>query len=234
MIEYHKIHSPYKRDPETKHKTFLVGDWSRPEFGVLANAPWRADEKVDGTNIRITWSNELATPKFGGRTDRAQIPAKLIEYLHNTFTPASMTKAFPDLQDATVVLYGEGYGAGIQKGGGNYVARFQNTQYTQQFALFDVMIIPQSGRPIWLRRESVEEIAASLFIAYAPVYIPSISLMDAIAMIEHEGASMRSYMPGAQEGTVIEGFILRPTVELFDRMGRRIITKIKVKDFPRE
>ena len=29
-----------------------------------------------------------------------------------------------------------------------------------------------------------------------------------------------------------EGWVLRPSIELRDRMGKRIITKLKVTDFP--
>ena len=34
------------------------------------------------------------------------------------------------------------------------------------------------------------------------------------------------------EGGEAEGWVLRPTIELRNRTGRRIITKLKVRDFP--
>ncbi len=55
MNEYHKIQSIYLRDPETKHKRFLIGQWTLPEFEYLADNEWSFTEKVDGTNIRIYW-----------------------------------------------------------------------------------------------------------------------------------------------------------------------------------
>lgn len=231
MIPYHKINSPWKRDPETKQ--FLRDQWARPEFALLKDCQWRADEKVDGTNIRITWSPELSNgPIFGGRTDKAQIPAELVRYLQNTFTQAAMMQAFPELENATVILFGEGYGAGIQKGGGSYVEGFQNKEWPQQFALFDVMIVGKDTKPIWLMRTAVEDIAATLGIAWVPVQHQSLTLLEAIHKIEH-GEPQRSFMPGTSKEKIIEGFVLRPVIELQDRMGRRIITKIKYKDFKR-
>ena len=77
MREYHKIDTVFKRDPATKHKTLLLGDWSQDAFGYLANNEWVFTEKVDGTNIRVMV--DAGEIKFGGKTDDAQIPAKLVQ-----------------------------------------------------------------------------------------------------------------------------------------------------------
>jgi len=68
MSEYHKIESVYKRDPETKYKNFLEGDFTRPEFEFLKDNKWVATEKVDGTNIRVYYDSDVT---FMGRTDKA-------------------------------------------------------------------------------------------------------------------------------------------------------------------
>ena len=130
MSEYHKIQSIFKRDMTSKRKTLIEGDWTLPEFEYLAGNAWTFTEKVDGTNIRVVFKDSGVT--FGGRTDDAQIPAKLVERLNERFLPlaAKLGEVFPD---GAAVLYGEGYGAKIQKGGGNYRA-------DQDFVLFDVLV----------------------------------------------------------------------------------------------
>ncbi len=45
MIEYPKIRTVFKRDPETKNKTLLDGQYSTPEFQYLANSQWEFEEQ---------------------------------------------------------------------------------------------------------------------------------------------------------------------------------------------
>lgn len=45
MHEYHKIQSIYLRDPANNHKTFLLGQWAQPEFGLLDRLLVRAGFK---------------------------------------------------------------------------------------------------------------------------------------------------------------------------------------------
>ncbi|MCP4215045.1 MAG: RNA ligase family protein, partial [bacterium] len=73
MKQYHKIQTVFKRDPENRHKTLLEGEFSIPEFEYLQDNDWIFTEKVDGTNIRVMFDGEKIT--FGGKTERAQIPA---------------------------------------------------------------------------------------------------------------------------------------------------------------
>ena len=51
MIQYHKIQTVFKRDPETKFKTLLMGEYSLPEFEYLKNNEWVFTEKIDGTKV---------------------------------------------------------------------------------------------------------------------------------------------------------------------------------------
>lgn len=111
-----------------------------------------------------------------------------------------------------LVLYGEGYGAKIQKGGGNYMAD------RADFALFDVWC---GG--IWLKRPNVEDIAGKLEIGIAPL-IGRGTLRDAI------DRTRKGFNSRWGEFTA-EGIVCRPAVELINRRGERVITKIKVKDF---
>lgn len=213
MKEYHKIDTVYKRDPANKHKTLIDGDYSTPEFAYLERCPWVFTEKVDGTNIRVM-ADKTAGPehciRFGGKTDAAAIPAFLFEKLQQRFLPqaAALTEMFPD----GACLYGEGYGARIQKGGGNYRA-------DQDFVLFDVKV-----GDWWLQRSAVEEIAGKLGLDVVPI-IGTGTLPEMVEMAKAGFASRWNGAFGA------EGIVARPATELKDRAGRRIITKIKHRDF---
>lgn len=129
MKEYHKIQTVFKRDMATKHKTLLEGQWVLPEFEYLANNLWTFTEKVDGTNIRVILQNGAVT--FGGKTDAAQIPAQLVTRLNERFLP--LAEKMQEMFGCDACLYGEGYGAKIQKAGGNY-------RSDQDFVLFDILV----------------------------------------------------------------------------------------------
>jgi hypothetical protein len=211
MKEYHKIDTVFKRDPDTKFKTLILGDYSQEAFGYLANNEWIFTEKVDGTNIRVIVYPAIAGGdiKFGGKTDDAQIPAFLVDRLQQRFLPqkAQLNEAFPD----GGCLYGEGYGAKIQKGGGNYRA-------DQDFVLFDVKV-----GEWWLQRDAVADVAATFGLDVVPV-IGRGTLADMIAMA-HAGFN------SSWGDFRAEGIVARPSCELRSRNGSRIITKIKHKDF---
>jgi len=206
MEKYPKIQTVYLRDPETKYKILLTGQWALPEFEYLANNEWSWSEKIDGTNIRVDWDGNV---RFGGRTENSQTPTFLIEKLLGLFPTDRFVTIYPD---TSMTLYGEGYGARIQKGGGNYIPDDVN------FILFDVMV---GG--VWLKREDVEDIAGHLDIDVVPI-VGTGTLPDAVKMVQ-EGFQSRV---GTQ---IAEGLVMRPAVELCNRMGHRIITKIKHKDF---
>ncbi len=216
MIEYHKIQSVYLRDPANRHKTFLEGEWSLPEFGYLANNTWEWTEKVDGTNVRVHWNGSKVT--FGGRTADAQMPVFLLHRLEELFPMANFHTLFPaqevegGREILDVMLYGEGYGAKIQKGGGNYKPDGVD------FVLFDVQI---GG--VYLERSSVEDIAAKLGLRAVPV-LGYGTLREAI-QITREGFDS-TWGPFKAEGLV-----MRPATELLTRRGHRLITKVKHKDF---
>lgn len=85
MSEYHKIQTVYLRDPATKFKTLLLGQYAEPEFAYLAKNEWSFTEKVDGTNIRVMVPMAGGPIAFGGKTDNASIPAALAGRLQERF-----------------------------------------------------------------------------------------------------------------------------------------------------
>lgn len=207
MKQYHKIQTVFKRDPMTKFKTLLEGEYSLPEFYYLKDNKWIFTEKVDGTNIRIMFVDGVI--RFGGKTDNAQIPTDLANRLNERFNP--MVEIFSSVFNSDVCLYGEGYGSKIQKGGGNY-------REDQDFVLFDIKI-----GDFWLNRCDVEDIAGKLGIDIVPI-VGSGTLKE---MVEHAKSGIKSTWGDFQA----EGYVARPQVELKTRNGSRIITKIKCRDF---
>ncbi len=210
--KYHKIQSLFKRNIEGDNK-FIIGAWTTPELYYLKDNTWEFTEKVDGMNMRVMFNGQDVT--FGGRSDNAQIPAELFQRMQMLFQfehPLSVLKeVFGQEENLEVVLYGEGFGAGIQKAGVGY-------GQTKDFVLFDVMI-----NGMYLERNNVDDIAKKLGIKSVPI-IGYGTLNDAIEMVKKGFKS--------QWGDFIaEGIVTRPTVELFTRRGERIITKVKYCDF---
>lgn len=222
MEEYHKIKTVFKRDPDTKHKTLLEGEFSLPEFEYMQHNDWVFTEKLDGTNIRVQFNPVADAPgphvalKFRGRSNTAQIPLHLFNHLQSTFHAEDFYKKFADEDGSpfSVCLYGEGVGPKIQKGGGNYGD-------SPFFVLFDVKV-----GDVWLARESVVDIAKYFNI---PVSF-RLGVGNLFEMVEYAREGFDSIFGSF----TAEGIVARPKVELADRQGRRVITKIKHKDFPRE
>lgn len=207
MSEYHKIETMFERNED-----FTV-DTDRLRKPVLATiSEWDVTEKIDGTNIRVIFEGGIV--RFGGKTDRAQIHADLVHYLYETFTPEKLQRAFttdPDLPPPSVVLYGEGYGAGIQKGGA-YRA-------DKSFILFDVLV---AGK-WWLDDANMRDVAWRLGIDAVP-YLGRMSFDEIVTKVRNGFVS--------RIGTArAEGVVARPIETLFDKKGERLIVKLKESDF---
>jgi hypothetical protein len=188
------------------YKTFLFDQYSRPEYEYLANNAWLFTEKVDGTNIRIMWDGESVT--FGGKTDNAQLPGQLVINMQKQFLPEKFEMA--GLPVGTC-LYGEGYGGKIQKAGATYGPE-------QRFVLFDVMV-----GDFWLEREDIEDVGNKVGADVVP-QVGMGTLYDMVTLV--------SGGIGSQWGDFkAEGLVARPTTELVNRYGERVITKLKTKDF---
>ena len=208
MTPYHHIPTVFKRDPANL-KVLLVGNYATPELEFLAGNTWIFTEKVDGTNIRVMCDGDSVI--FGGKTDNAQIPAFLVSALEQMFLPIQKRKLLAEILPDGGCLYGEGYGAKIQTGGGNY-------RPDQSFVLFDVLI-----KDCWLKRPDVMDIAEKLGLEIVPV-VDVGTLEDMVELVRKGFISEWGDFPA-------EGIVARPATELCTRGGRRIITKIKHKDF---
>ncbi len=208
---YPKIKTLFVRNPETFKVTTEL---KCLEFGAVKH--WHITEKIDGTNIRVALlpDNRMF---IGGRSNNAQIPPRLMEYLTNTFSAEMLIEGLRrDADKPLIVLYGEGYGAKIQKGGGNYRA-------DSSFRLFDVQI-----GEVWLEQDTVRDVADQLGIKAVPVF-PATTLE--YAMEHYLPSPSKVAIEDGGPGCVHEGVVARSAPLMLDRMGRRIIWKLKGKDF---
>jgi hypothetical protein len=205
--EYHKITCPFVRFIDGPQRNQLDRtQWFRPEFELLQDVKWEWTEKINGTNIRIIWDGHKV--RYGGRTDNASIPAKLIAVLDDMFPEELLEQVF---QATPVVLYGEGCGPNMAAGSGVY-------SKTPTFILFDVHIDPW-----WLKREDVADVADKLAVQAAPD-LGDQTLNNAIASMTKFGH--RSHFGDFYA----EGVVGRPPLGIRGRDGDRLLVKLKHKD----
>ena len=121
-------------------------------------------------------------------------------------------------QEEAGKLRGEGFGAGIQKAGGDYVENGTDVS----FIIFDINI---DGFD--LKRESVNDIASRLGIPSVPVVFHG-TLDEAKAFVASH--PMSTLNGGRHE---MEGLVLVPCVQLYDAKHHLIKCKCKYRDMVR-
>ena len=210
MIKYPKIETVFERDMEG-NKKLIDGKFRDETVEFLEDAFWLGTEKIDGTNIGIVWDGYNVS--FQGRTERAIIPPHLLSKLQEMFLGQTNEQIFEQLfGEKYVILFGEGYGPKIQNGG--------SYRSDVSFILFDVYF---PNIDLWLERKQVVEVAKSLGIDCVP--IAKIGTLK--ECIEYVKSKPKSLIGTAD----MEGLVCRPAVELKDKSGKRVIVKIKVRDF---
>ena len=107
LKEYHKIETLFERDEKTKK--LVEGKYRNETVEFLKVNKWQFTEKIDGTNIRVYWDGHKVS--FYGRTDKAQIPADLVNRLNELFGGEANEQIFEQkFGETEVTLVGEGYG----------------------------------------------------------------------------------------------------------------------------
>lgn len=208
MVEYNKIETLWERDMDGSKK-LIEGKFRNPTVEFIKDNVWQFTEKIDGTNIRIHWDGHKVN--YGGRTEAANIPAHLMNKLIEMFGTDEAEQMFEQkFGEMEVILFGEGYGPKIQSGGAY--------RPDVSFILFDVLI-GNNYQP----RSSVEDIAKAFGIDIVPIIMEG-TIEEAVAYVKTEPKSTIGTAP-------MEGLVGRPKVEMRDRCGKRVIVKIKVKDF---
>lgn len=221
-MEYQKIQTLFKRDEK---KVIIPTEFTLQEFDYLKDCKWEATEKIDGTNMRVELIpniDENGEPvdiqmEFRGRTDKAEIPSHLLDRMKVLFDRDRLIEYFyPEGKDdfVPVTIYGEGYGAKIQKGC-NYI------KDGVDFILFDVKI----GK-WWLSRDACENIATDLGLKIVTL-IGMMTIKEAIDYVEQ---GFKSTIAENKDYDA-EGLVLKTPNGLLCRTGERLITKIKTVDF---
>ena len=251
---YQKINTIFMRD--AKNVIMPYGPFVKPEFEYLRGLKWRGDEKIDGTNIRIevksrieyqvdTVNNieyeETNIPvgvhfdvRIAGKTDNAQIPKNLLKHMQDKYPNEKVLaalglKAFIPIEEwetehnwltveqipAMYTIYGEGYGEGIQSGG--WYIKGGN-----EFIVFDVKV-----NNIYLKTDARDDIATKLG---API-VPFIGYFTLDEAIDYVRKGFRSQIAENPDAKMAEGLVLRTDLGLRDRMGERLIVKVKYEDF---
>jgi len=241
-MQYPKIETLFDRNEDT-HKV-IPGQLRCPEFGLIDR--WFITEKIDGTNIRVcvTPNRSLMLPpiapggymptevEFFGKTDKAEIPPFLLAQLKAMFPPEAFGPVFGDHTDIERLwLFGEGYGERIQKGGGNY-------RQGVSFRLFDVVVEDDENKQWWLKWADVEDIANKLGIKTVPVLNDNCDTDFAVGVVQ-EGGCMYSAVAWQDHGeehhqnVMAEGIVARTNPYLYTNQGKRVVWKLKTKDFER-
>jgi hypothetical protein len=121
------------------------------------------------------------------------------------------------------VIFGEGYGEGIQKAGGSY-------REGQGFRGFDVVVFNQIDEPWWLNWNDVEETIWSVGAKTVPVLADSLTTDDVIKM-GRPVESRVSWSESNNRGFLREGLVARTNPYLFNKHGKRVLFKLKVNDW---
>lgn len=205
-MEYPKIETLYERDEHT-HR--LKPDMVLKNRTYSLIKSWLWTEKIDGTNIRVKWNPIIPAPlSFCGKSDNAQIHADLIKHLYELVSAEKMREIFPE---TSAVIYGEGYGSGIQKGG--------DYSPTKKFIVFDVLV---DGK-WWMNWENTCDIATKISLDVVP-FFGEMTLEEASDIVK---AGFPSKIGKARA----EGLVGRTIEPLFDKKLHRLIVKLKTKDF---
>lgn len=195
MKSYSKIETLLERDPAT----FKVIEGKYKDPNITDETEWYVEEKVDGTNVRIIWDGEKL--EFKGREENSQLSVPLTKWLKENVDPERFKEEFGNRK---VVVYGEGYGKGIQKVGPLYGDE-------QKFIMFDVLNTEDDS---WASRQELKEIGKKLG-------------LDVVKQIESIKTTAEA-IKGAKEGfSTLEGYILRSEKD----PSNRCVYKIKQKDF---
>lgn len=206
MKEYHKIRGLYKFNME--EKAFDKSQFTIDEFAILQNNQWIFTEKIDGTNLRIMWDGHKLS--YAGRTDNATFTEYQKLFIETHLVNSDIVeKQFEQLfMEKVVIVYGELFGAGIQKGG----------LYGElQFMAFDIEI-----DDIFLTKENARGLANTLGYEFVPTVLIG-TINDGLEYVNlHDKSSFSQ--------AILEGLVGTPAGDFRDRLGKRIITKIKRED----
>ena len=235
MIKYPKIESLYKRDDKFKFtKERRITDIDNVKNIVIT-------EKIDGTNAQIVLSIDYNTLAVKVRfcSKETEILQKDVMFIANTCTKKLNIKKISEWyynefaldqqlgrvkeNVVEVRLFGEVYGAGINKGG--------TYSKEKDFRLFDIQIGEH-----FVDYSTLIEIAEKLGIKTVPLIYNGLQedLLEYENIKDYVCRLTTKIIDEGGTGGLVEGIVIRPEPLLLNRFGGRIIIKVKLNDFTYE
>jgi len=214
FTKYAKFSSPFKKDEKFKNMM--------DENQYLPEGRWIKTEKIDGTNIRIILTkydeDKQRSIFVGSRKLLLNQDDKGSKQYYDCIKDVNLNKLteyFKDV-DSTIIIYGEGYGAGVQKGG----------IYSQDkdFRVFDIRI----GNA-YQDFEYVEKVCIDNQLNIVPVIdtIKVLTYGECLNSLE----KFQDTLIKDGDGGRPEGIVYKFEPVLLNKYGERLIFKVKFKDF---
>ena len=213
FTKFEKINSPFKKDDKFKNLPELSQE--------LPLGKWILTEKIDGTNIRII----LTKPEDGRRN--IFIASRNLILNQDDINSRQYMDCLKDVNlyklveyfkgvDSTIIIYGEGYGAGIQKGG-TYSKK-------KNFRVFDIRIGRVYQDFCYVRKVCVDN------------QLNLVPVLRGITRISYGGCKrflkdFKETLIREGDGGKPEGFVVKFEPVLFNKYNERLIFKVKFKDF---
>lgn len=212
FYEYPKIPTLFERLTDGS-KLLNQAKFISPIFEQLKDIQWQATEKLDGTNVGIYWDGHKI--HIQGRTPNASFTMPQTYYLMDKFGGPVNEELFEqNFGEKEVVLYGELVGKGIQACGGCY------NPDGVTFVMFDVYF-PE--KHLWADQ--------SARVAFASLFGVDFATTSCGGTLQECIDYVCSLPESAHGHLVAEGVVVRPMVEMYDNQGKRVIAKIKARDF---
>lgn len=214
FTKYDKFSSPFKKDDKYLNLKELAQR--------LPKGRWLKTEKIDGTNIRIilTKPDEEGQREvlIGSRTLILNKEDKISNQYFSCLEEVNLNKIKEYFKEvnSTVVLYGEGYGAGVQKGG--IYAKEKN------YRVFDIRI-----GEAYQDFEYVKKVCIDNQLNLVPLMteVSEITYKECVDSLKNFTHTLINEGDGGQP----EGFVYKFEPVLLNKYGERLTFKVKHKDF---
>lgn len=208
MKEYHKIETLFKFNQETKR--FENGVFYNENVEILKDNTWLFTEKIDGTNFRIMWDGHKLT--YGGRTDISTFFKNQIDFIEENLVNEEIEIVFEQkFQEKEVMVYGELFGEKIQTG------ELYVENGGMAFKVFDIEI-----DNVFLKYDDMCVLANELNYDFVPLVLEG-TVEEAVKFVFETDISTFSKAK-------LEGLVGKPLGDFRDRLGKRIVVKIKKRD----
>lgn len=256
---YQKINTLYKRD--AKNVIMPYAGFVEPEFEYLRGLKWRAEIKIDGTNLRIEVTKHPVLNgtivngvqfevEYKGKTDNAQIPPKMLKFMQEHFPEDKVLAALGLEKEISIDNWVEHKWTDDDGVTPNYDAiPDMYTIYGEgygcgiqkggnyikdgvDFRVFDVKVTCKYHKGNMKVDEIYLNIGARDFIANK-LGANIVPFYGYLTIDEAVDVVRKGIVTGmwANPSLVEEGLVLRTDCGLLNRQGNRLIVKVKTEDF---